>query len=340
MRDIWKELPKPLIYMAPMSGITNMAYRQVVKHFGCDILFPEFISTYALHYSSEKSIEMLKYKESERPIIAQIFGSEPAFFAEATKMVVEMGFDGVDINFGCPAPKVAKNGGGCALLGDLTLSRKIMEATIEAADGKIPVSAKTRMSYRDTHVREFAEMCKDLPLSNLCVHGRSFEKPYVGAANLDPIREVKQIVPFLVTASGNAHTPEAAKQTLDYTGCDGVALARGTFGRPWIGKQIRDYLNTGTYTEPTFSEVLDTMKLHAQLAYEMSAHQANSNRPFLEIRKVLGWYVHGIPGAAHYRSDLVRVNSLEDVDNALAKIRSEVAPEILSAPIQGHKTFA
>lgn len=339
MKNIWAELPKPLIYMAPMSGVTNIAYRKMVKHYGVDIVFPEFISTYALHYNSAKSIEMLKYEEAERPIIAQIFGSEPEYFAEAAAMIVDMGFDGVDINFGCPAPKVAKNGGGCALLGDLPRALSIIEATLNAVDGKIPVSVKTRISYRDTHVREFAHMIKDLPIANLCVHGRPFEKAYVGAANLDCVREVKSIVPFLVTASGNAHTPEAAKHTLDYTGADGVALARATFGRPWIGKQIRDYLNTGTYTEPSFAEVLDAMKLHAQYAYDMCMNNTTYNRPFIEIRKVLGWYVHGIPGAGNFRAQLVRVSSLEEVDAILNTIRETLPPDVLNAPIQSAKTF-
>ncbi|MCW1930533.1 MAG: tRNA-dihydrouridine synthase [Candidatus Kerfeldbacteria bacterium] len=339
MRNVWAELPKPLIYMAPMSGVTNLAYRKIVKHFGADIVFPEFVSTYALHYNSAKTIDMLRYEEVERPIIAQIFGSEPEYFREAAKMVVDMGFDGVDINFGCPAPKVAKNGGGCALLGDLPRSRAIIEATLEAVEGKVPVSVKTRVSYRDTHVREFAHLIKDLPLANLCIHGRPFEKAYVGAANLDCIKEVKQIVPFMVTASGNAHTPEAAKHTLDYTGADGVALARATFGRPWIGKQIRDYLNTGTYQEPTFAEVLDVMRLHAKFVEEMCAGYEDVQRPFIEMRKVLGWYVHGIPGASQFRAELVRVSSLDEVDTILERIRTTTTPELLHAPIAHPKSY-
>lgn len=339
MKNVWAELPKPLVYMAPMSGVTNLAYRKIVKHFECDIVFPEFVSTYALHYGSEKTLDMLRFEESERPIIAQIFGAEPEHFREAAKLVLDLGFDGVDINFGCPAPKVAKNGGGCSLLGDLPRSRKIIEATLDAVEGKIPVSVKTRISYRDTHVREFAHLIKDLPLANICVHGRPFEKAYVGAANLDCVREVKEIVPFLVTASGNAHTPEAAKHTLDVTGADGVALARATFGRPWIGKQIRDYLTTGTYQEPTFAEVLEVMRLHAQYVQEMCAGFADPRRPFIEMRKVLGWYVHGIPGASTYRAELVRVSSLEEVDAILERIRTTTDPEILHAPIQGPAQF-
>lgn len=318
MRNIWSELPKPLIYLAPMSGITNKAYRQIVKRYHSDLLFPEFISTYALHYESERTLQMLDYDEMERPIIAQIFGAEPEYFKEAARKVVAMGFDGVDINFGCPAPKVAKNGGGCALLGDLDLSRRVIEAVLEGVDGRVPVSVKTRVSYKDTHVRDFCAMIADLPLAALCVHGRPFEKPYVGAADLDCIKEAKTLVPFPVMASGNAHTPEAAKHTLDYTGCDGVALARGTFGKPWIGKQIKDYLETGAYTEPSMREQLDVMMDHARLAAVM-----NTTRPFVEIRKVLSWYIKGIPHAAAYRAELVRVNTLEEVEQIVARIQTE-----------------
>jgi tRNA-dihydrouridine synthase B len=316
----WDTLPKQAIYLAPMSGITNKAYRQVVKSFYADILFPEFVSTYALHYGSPKTEAMLAFDEGERPIVAQLFGAEPEYFYNATKIIVEKGFDGVDINFGCPAPKVAKNGGGCALLGDLGLSREIIEAVLDAADGRIPVSVKTRMQYKDTHVREFAKMISDLPLAALCVHGRTFEKPYVGAADLNPIKEVRDYVDFKVMASGHAHTPEAAKETLDFTGADGVALARGTFGKPWIGKQIKDYLETGSYTEPTWAEKIDTMLLHARLVNEM-----HTERPFVEIRKVLAWYIRDIPHAATYRGELVRVNSIEEIEAIVEKIRVQAA---------------
>jgi nifR3 family TIM-barrel protein len=272
---------------------------------------------------------MLRYDESERPIIAQIFGSEPELFNEAAKLMVKMGFDGVDINFGCPAPKVAKNGGGCALLGDLGRCREIIQATLDGVDGAVPVSVKTRISYKQTHVREFADMIAPLPIANICVHGRPFEKPYLGAANLDCIKEVKSRVPFLVTASGNAHTPEAAKYTLDYTGADGVALARGSFGRPWLAKQISDYIKTGSYTEPTISEVLDTMIMHARLANDMK-----TERPFIEMRKVLGWYIHGIPNAAAYRGQLVRVTGVEEVAAIVATIKKELGEEFIQQRIE------
>ena len=142
----WQDLPKPLVYLAPMSGITNIAYRQIVKKFASDILFPEFISIYAMHYGADnadaRTWKMLEYAESERPIIAQVFGAEPELFHEAALKVKELGFDGIDINFGCPAPKVAKNGGGCALLGDLDLCREVIQAVLDAVGDDIPVSVK------------------------------------------------------------------------------------------------------------------------------------------------------------------------------------------------------
>lgn len=312
------DLPKPLVYLAPMSGITNKAYRQIMKSFGVDIVFPEFVSIDAMHHNPDptaKTWELLDYDESERPIIAQIFGSTPEYFYEAAKKVKDLEFDGVDINFGCPAPKVAKNGGGCALLGDLGLSREVIQAVLDGVGPGFPVSVKTRMSYKQTHVREFCNMIADMPLQNLCVHGRRFEKPYEGEADLDCIKEAKSLVPFLVTASGHAHTPEAAKHTLDYTGADGVALARGTFGKPWLAKQIKDYLATGSYTEPTQAEILHTMVEHARLALKM-----HSARPFVEMRKVLGWYIKGIPNAAEYRARLVRVNTIEEVETVVQEI--------------------
>jgi len=320
MKNPWLDLPKPLIYLAPMSGVTNLAYRQMVKSFASDILFPEFVSIDAMHYGSDKSGQILEYTESERPIIAQLFGSDPELFHEAALKIKALGFDGVDINFGCPAPKVAKHGGGCALLGDLGKCRAVVEAVIAAVGQDLPVSVKTRISYKKVHVRDFCKVIADLPISNLTIHGRRFEAPYEGPADLDCVKEAKQLVPFLVCASGHGHTPEAAKETLDYTGCDGIAVARGTFGKPWLIKQIKDYLATGSYTEPTQLEILDTMLAHARLAGQM-----NSERPFIEIRKVLGWYIKGIPYAAQYRAQLVQVKTLEDIERVVEEIKNKRA---------------
>lgn len=319
---LWQDLPKPLIYLAPMSGVTNTAYRQMVKRFSSDILFPEFVSIYAMHYGSDRTMDMLAYDESERPIIAQLFGSEPNLFYEAALTVERLGFDGVDINFGCPAPKVAKNGGGCALLGDLGRARAVIEAVLAAVGDRLPVSVKTRVSYRGVHVREFCAVIADLPLANITIHGRSFEHPYEGAADLNCIKEAKQLVPFLVCASGNAHTPEAAKYTLEYTGCDGLAVARGTFGKPWLIRQIKDYLATGTYAEPTTDELLEVMLEHVRLTMTV-----NAERPFVELRKVLGWYVRSIPYAAQYRSTLVRCSNYNDVADVVTTIRDCGQPQ-------------
>lgn len=321
--------PKPLIYLAPMSGVTNTAYRQIVKQFASDIVFPEFVSVDAMHYEQDlngRTWQMLEYDETERPIIAQVFGAKPELFYEAAKQVKQRGFDGIDINFGCPAPKVAKNGGGCALLGDLGLCKEIIQAVIDGVkDGDtlnfsvdFPVSVKTRISYKQTHVRDFCNVIADLPLSALCIHGRPFEKPYEGEANLECVKEAKTLVPFPVMASGHGHTPEAAKYTLDTTGADGIAVARGTFGKPWLIKQIKDYLATGSYTEPTQAEILDIMVQHATLAAE------NSARPFVELRKVLAWYVRGIPHAGQYRAQLVRVKDLVEVKSIVETIKKDL----------------
>jgi len=168
-------------------------------------------------------------------------------------------------------------------------------------------------------VRDFCARIPDLPLANLTIHGRPFERAYEGAADLDCIKEAKQLVPFLVCASGNGHTPEAAKYTLDYTGCDGIAVARGTFGKPWLIKQIKDYLAAGHYATPTTAEILDIMLEHARLAGQM-----NSTRPFIEIRKVMGWYVKSIPNAAKYRAQLVRVTCLSDIELVVKEIKTSL----------------
>lgn len=316
MKNIWEHLPRPFIYLAPMSGVTNQTYRQMVKSFYADIVCTEFVSVNAIHHGSKKTLRMLEFDKNERPIIAQLFGSDPELFAEATKLIVELGFDGVDLNFGCPAPKIARSGGGCTLLGDLDKCRAIVEATLTAADGKIPVSVKTRMSYKDVTVHDYCDAIKDLPIAAICIHGRPFEKPYLGAADLECIKQAKATLPFPVIASGHAHTPEAAKETLDYTSADGVALARGTFGKPWIGKLIHDYLTTGKYIDLCFDEKLDVMLEHAELA-----QKNNKEKPIFEMRKVLTWYIKDIPHAADYRAQLVRVKDYQQVQNIVKNIK-------------------
>lgn len=313
-------MPKPLIYLAPMSGVTNQAYRRIVKSFASDVLYPEFVCVDAIHHNSQRTLDILQYDETERPIKAQLFGSDPELFHEATLKVKELGFDGVDINFGCPAPKVAKRGGGCALLGDLGKCRAVVEAVLAAAGPDFPVSVKTRISYKDIHVRDFCKTIADLPLAQIAIHGRPFETPYLGPANLDCVKEAKTLVPFPVMASGHGHTPEAAKHTLDYTGADGIAVARGTFGKPWLIKQIKQYLETGTYWVPTQMDILETMLTHARFAHEMK-----TERPFLEIRKVLGWYIRDIPHAASYRAQLMQVNTIQEVESIVEKIRADLS---------------
>lgn len=313
------QVTAPLIYLAPMSGVTNQAYRKIVKSFGSDMLYPEFVSIDGMHYNSERSTELLRFDEAERPIKAQLFGADPTLFFEAAKTVKALGFDGVDINFGCPAPKVARNGGGCALLGDLGLCREVIQAVLNAVGPDFPVSVKTRVSYQNVHVRDFCKKIADLPLAQIAIHGRPFEKPYLGPANLDCIKEAKTLVPFPVMASGHGHTPEAAKHTLEYTGADGIAVARGTFGRPWLIKQIKEYLETGIYWVPTQIDILHTMLQHARLA-----NQLPTTRPFLEIRKVLGWYVRDIPHAAQYRAQLMQVSTIQEVEQIVHKIQTEL----------------
>ena len=324
-----------------MSGVTDKPYRLIMKRFASDILFPEFVSIDAIHHCpTGKTARLLDYDANEHPIIAQLFGSKPDYFFAAAKHIKQLGFDGVDINFGCPAPKVARSGGGCSLLRDLGLCKEIIQAVLAAVGSEFPVSVKTRKSYKTTHVRDFCNVISELPLSAITIHGRPFEKPYEGQADLDCIKEAKSLVPFLVIASGNGHTPEAAKATLDYTGCDGIAVARGSFGKPWLIKQIKDYLQTGIYHVPTQDEILNTMLEHARLLEQsvrtryiafpqkrflQKKRKKKSNyNPFNEIRKILSWYIRGIPNAAHYRAQLVRVNTLEEVEIIIREIQASL----------------
>ena len=316
MNNFWQKLKKPILALAPMAGITDSAFRQMCKLGGADVLYTEFVSTDAIVYESKKTFGMLKFSESEKPVVVQIFGKKPEHYFKSVKVLSELGYDGVDINFGCPAYKVVKSGGGVKLMLNLDLVKELVQAACEAS--QIPVSLKVRASIEDkaTKVKitalDLVEKIKDLPVAAIMVHGRSFEKPFDGELDINSIIQVKEAFSAVVLANGGVYTPEIAKSLLEQTGADGLGIARGAWGKPWIFQQIRDYLGIGKYRVSEWSEIKKIMLKHAKLTF-----QSKGEHGLVELRKQLAWYVKGLPKAAELRSKLVRVNSLEDIQGIL-----------------------
>ncbi len=324
MTNFWAELKKPIIALAPMAGVTDAAFRLVCKDFGADVIYTEFASTNALVHGNEATRKMIAFDPGEQPVVCQIFGSDPEMYGKAAGILEEMGFAGVDINFGCPAYKVVAHGGGVSLMRDPKRCAELVQAACEGVKS-IPVSIKIRASIckencdrKDpaNHVTalDLVDAIKHLSVAAVMIHGRSYEKPFDGETNTDVIRQVKRAFKGIVIANGGIYTPEDAKRMLDETGADGVGLARGVRGSPWLFKQIKDYLATGAYKEFSWEE-----RKQLALKHSAAALKTKGGWGIVEMRKHLAWYVHGTPHAARLRAQLVRVKTLKDVETILAE---------------------
>ncbi|MDD5749308.1 MAG: tRNA-dihydrouridine synthase [Patescibacteria group bacterium] len=327
MENFWQKLKKPIITTTPMAGITDSPWRQICKIWGADVVHTEFVSVDALYYDSAKSLKMIDYKPIEQPVVAQIFGKRAELYPKAAKIVEQLGIAGIDINFGCPAKKVAGHGGGICLLRDLDNVKKIVEATINSV--KIPLSVKTRISLNTVKgqpekgqitVLDFIEAIKDYPISAMIVHGRTYETPFSGPVDLEALKsarnEFKKHWPqgvFLI--NGSFQTVESIIEDLKYTQADGIALSRSLYGQPWLFKQIKDYLKTGSYQEISKEEIIDTAIKHSQLLWECKGESG-----FKEMRKHLLFYVKGHPQASELRRELVAVEKPKDVEKIMEKI--------------------
>lgn len=335
MKNFWDDLLKPILALAPMAGVTDTAFRQMCKRFDADVIYTEFASANALVYDNKKTRGLIAYAPEEQPVVCQIFGRDPEMFFKSVKILEEMGFAGADINFGCPAYKVVKHGGGVRLMRNPKLCAEIVQAACEGSG--LPVSIKIRASIKagqdtkdkiegdeelDTYecaldvvtALDLVEAIKHLPAQAIMIHARSFEQPFDGEPNVNIISAVRKIWPRTLIANGGIYTPEKAKEILEQTQADGVGIARGAWGRPWIFQQIKNYLATGAYQNLNWAETKKVMLEHAKLALT-----SKGSHGLLDLRKHLAWYVKGLPGAASIRAKLVRVNSINDVEAVLAE---------------------
>jgi len=308
--------------LAPMAGVTDSAYRQMCRKYGADVVYTEMISADGLHYDSKKTLELLKFAKSEKPIVVQLFGKHPEKFAKAAGICEKAGFDGIDINFGCPAKKVAGHGGGVTLMRDLPKCKEIIEAVI--GNTKLPVSVKLRTSIKkdgeNVTALDFIKFMKGLPLACIMIHGRPYENPFNADIDYEMIdicvQEAKsQNSKIVVLANGGVNSPEDAKVMLEKTGADGLGLARGLYGQPWLFNQIKEYLQKGKYQEFTQQKIKKAILEHAKLSLK-----AKDKHGIVELRKHLLWYVKGWPNAKELRSSLVRVETISDLEKVLKEI--------------------
>ncbi len=315
-KNFWQNSKKPILALAPMAGLTDSSFRQLCKHFGADILYSEMTSADGLFFGGEKTFKLLEFNKKEKPIVIQLFGKRPEMFTKAANLVEKFGASGIDINFGCPAKKVVAHGGGVTLMRDLNKCFDIVKSTIEGT--KLPVSVKIRTSINKDNTKvtglDFVKKIIKLPISAIMVHGRSYEKAFTGPIDFAMIKKIKSMVKIPVLANGGINIPEEAREMLLKTGADGLGLARGVRGRPWLFQEIKDFLSAGRYHELTWPEIKKVMLLHASLAYKTKKEWG-----LIELRKHLAWYVSGQPGAAVLRNKLVQTKSIKEIENILKK---------------------
>jgi len=311
--NFWQKLLKPILALAPMAGVSDSAFRQLCKSFGADVVYTEMISADGLHYDAKKTLAMLKFAKSEKPIVCQLFGKRPEMFAKAAKIAQKAGFDGIDLNFGCPARKVAAHGGGVTMMRDLKHCRKLIQVTLE--NTSLPVSVKIRSGIDNVTALDFVKAIKDLPVAAVMIHGRPFKNPYNAPIDYAMIKKVKENFSGIVLGNGGINKPEDAEMMLEKTGVDGLGLARGLYGKPWLFKQIKDYLSAGkkgNYQELDFKNIKKVAVKHAQLAEKMKGKWG-----IIETRKHLVYYAKGFPGAAKLRAKLVKVESIKEIKEIL-----------------------
>ena len=306
--------------LAPMAGVADRAYRIMAKEYGAAYTVGEMASCKGLVYSDSKTAELLSVTEGERPMAVQLFGGEPEFMEKAVKIAEEYSPDIIDINAGCPMPKIVNNGAGSALLKDPQRFGEVVAAAVGAT--KLPVTVKIRTGWTKNMINavEIAKIAEKSGAAAITVHGRTREQLYTGTADWDIIRSVKQAVSIPVIGNGDVTTPEDCKQMYDYTGCDLVMVGRGSYGRPWLFGQIRDYLSgKPVRPDPTFEERLEIMRKHIALIIEDKGEKIGMK----EARRPAAWYLKGMKGAAQFRNACASLTSMADLEILIEKIRTE-----------------
>lgn len=317
----WKDLPKPIVALAPMADMTDLPFCLICKEHKAPIMFREMVSSEAVVRLNPKTLHMAESDDRERPLIQQIFGSDPAAMAEAARIIEERFHpDGIDINMGCPVYNIVHNFNGASLIRDPDRATAIIKAMKAAV--KVPISVKTRLGWsNDTDCLEFVKVLEAAGAELISIHGRTKEQGYSGVANWDRVGEARRQVPNVpVLVNGDITSPELAKDALTRSGADGILLGRGALGNPWVFRRMESYLKDGILLpEPTIEERIAIVHQHAQLQVE---HYGE--RGLVKLRKHLPWYFKGTGKTnaelKDLRTKLVRINNLQELDEILKEI--------------------
>lgn len=302
------------IILAPMAGVTDLPFRLLCKEQGVGMTCTEMVSAKAISFHNKNTEALLETAQQERPVSLQLFGSDPDIISEMAAYIEERPFDILDINMGCPVPKVAGNGEGSALMRNPKLVAEIVKKTVRAT--KKPVTVKIRKGFTQQEVNavEIAKIAEASGAAAVAVHGRTREQYYSGQADWDIIRQVKEAVGIPVIGNGDIDSAQKAKQMLEETGCDAVMVGRAVRGNPWLFREIRSYLEDGTIPErPSKDEVRAMMLRHARMQIEYKGAYIGIR----EMRKHISWYTAGYPGSAKLRGEINLVDSYEELERLL-----------------------
>jgi tRNA-dihydrouridine synthase B len=328
IRKILKTNP---FVLAPMAGITDFPFRMICKEFGAGLVFSEMVSVEALIREHRRTYNMLRTDPAERPVVFQIFGSKPASMAEAAHIVSRGEVDFIDINMGCPVPKILKSGAGAALLRDIGLAKEIMSAVVSAS--KVPVTVKMRLGWdsRSIVAVDIAQAAESIGIAAVTVHGRTKVQGFSGSADWSMIKHVKDSVGIPVIGNGDVHVAYDAKRMMEETGCDGIMIGRAIQGYPWIFREVKTYFKTGIVSPPpTIEERKAVMVRHLNDMVSL----VGENVGVREMRKHLCWYTKGLHNGAEFRT---RINHLSHVGEIKRAIR-ELFEDVHSGVPASHKT--
>lgn len=303
--------------LGPMAGVTDLPFRLLCKKQGAGLLCMEMVSAKGIFYNNKNTESLLQIHPEEVPVSLQFFGSDPKIVSEMAKRVEERPFSILDINMGCPVPKVVRNGEGSALMKNPKLVYELVSATVKAI--KKPVTVKIRKGFDDEHINavEIAKIIEEAGAAEVAVNGRTREQYYSGKADWEIIRQVKEAVSIPVIGNGDVTSGEKAIAMREQTGCDGVMIARGAQGNPWIFSELLEYERTGRLPDrPDVEEIKQTMLRHARLQIEYKGDFTGIR----EMRKHVAWYTKGLHGAARLRDQINQVESYAELENLLTSL--------------------